>query len=87
MEIAYKIEEILGIDHSNENLKVIIEKKKLAITREYFNEYYNQREIAFALEIKSFVAYDEPINPYITLERFTPPQSFCYVRHGLQMIK
>ncbi len=61
--------------------------KHAGITREYFNEYYNQREIAFALEIKSFVAYDEPINPYITLERFTPPQSFCYVRHGLQMIK
>ncbi|MBO7552544.1 MAG: hypothetical protein J6T82_00690 [Bacteroidaceae bacterium] len=53
------------------------------ITRAYFDEYYNKRKIAYALEIKSFKVYDEPINPYIILERFNPPQSFCYVRSDL----
>lgn len=53
------------------------------ITREYFDEYYEKKDIAYALEIKYFRVYDEPINPYIVLERFTPPQSFCYVRSDL----
>lgn len=53
---------------------------KAGITRAYFDEYYNQRSIAYALEITSFVPYKEPINPYETIARFTPPQSFCYVR-------
>ena len=53
------------------------------ITREYFDEYYEKKDIAYALEIKYFKVYDEPINPYIVLERFPPPQSFCYVRSGL----
>ena len=53
------------------------------ITRDCFDEYYEKKEIAYALEIKYFKVYDKPINPYIILERFTPPQSFCYVRSGL----
>ena len=53
------------------------------ITRAYFDEYYDKREIAYALEIKSFKVYDKPINPYNILERFTPQQSFCYVRSNL----
>lgn len=54
--------------------------EKAGITREYFDEYYNQKSVAYALEITSFVSYKEPINPYETMARFTPPQSFCYVR-------
>lgn len=53
------------------------------ITRKYFDEYYEEREIAYALEIKYLKVYDKPIDPFITLERFTPPQSFCYVRADL----
>ena len=53
------------------------------ITKEYFDEYYKKKEIAYALEIKYFKVYDKPKNPYLILERFTPPQSFCYVRSGL----
>lgn len=53
------------------------------ISREYFYKYYENKEIAYALQIKYLKIYDKPINPFITLERFTPPQSFCYVRSGL----
>ncbi len=53
------------------------------ITKKYFDEYYYNNKIAFALEIKSFKSYDEPINPFITMDQFTPPQSFCYVRQEL----
>lgn len=57
--------------------------KHAGISKEYYDEYYGNRDLAFALEIKSFVAYDKPINPFMDLEGFTPPQSFCYVRNGL----
>lgn len=49
------------------------------ISQEYFKEYYGDRDIAFALEIKAFKSYKEPINPYVALHNFTAPQSFCYV--------
>ena len=48
------------------------------ITEEYYKKYYCNNDIAYALEIKSFKSYKEPINPYLTLGKFTPPQSFCY---------
>lgn len=50
------------------------------ISKEYFDEYYDKRPIAYALEIKSFVTYKNPINPYETIAEFTPPQSFCYIK-------
>lgn len=53
------------------------------ITREYFDKYYGNRDIAYALEIRSFKSYIDPINPYSILEGFSPPQSFCYVRQDL----
>lgn len=53
--------------------------KAAGITREYFDEYYTNKELAYALEIKSFKSYREPINPYTHFSRFTPPQSYCYI--------
>lgn len=53
------------------------------ITKEYYDQYYDNKDVAYALEIKLFKAYDEPINPFIILDHFYPPQSFCYVRQGL----
>lgn len=53
--------------------------KVAGITREYFDEYYINKDLAYALEIKSFKPYREPINPYTHFSRFTPPQSYCYI--------
>ena len=53
--------------------------KVAGITREYFDEYYINKDLAYALEIKSFKPYSEPINPYTYFARFTPPQSYCYI--------
>lgn len=50
------------------------------ITREFFDKYYEKKKIAYALEIKDLKVYDNPINPVQVFRRFTPPQSFCYVR-------
>ncbi len=53
--------------------------KEAGITRKYFDEYYVNKELAYALEIKSFKPYHTPINPYTHFARFTPPQSYCYI--------
>lgn len=60
--------------------------KRAGITKEYFDAYYKNKEIAYALEIKFFKLYKKPINPYTVMKNFTPPQSFCYVRHALSNI-
>ena len=56
---------------------------KSGITKDYFDKYYMDKGIAYALEIKKFQLYDDPINPNDLIEKFTPPQSYCYVRDNL----
>ena len=53
------------------------------ITKDYFDKYYKNKDLAYALEIKDFRLYKEPIHPYDVIEQFTPPQSYRYIRHGL----
>lgn len=53
------------------------------ITKDYFDKYYKNKDLAYALEIKDFRLYKDPINPYDVIEQFTPPQSYRYIRHGL----
>ncbi len=53
--------------------------KMSGISEEYFKAYFCNKDIAYALEIKAFKSYEEPINPYSIFGKFTPPQSFCYV--------
>lgn len=52
------------------------------ISYEFFNEYFEGREEAFAIQIKNFYKYEKPINPYEELENFIPPQSFRYINDG-----
>lgn len=48
------------------------------ITKSFFDKYYRKHNVSFALEIKSFKRYKTPIDPYVTIEGFHAPQSFCY---------
>ncbi|MDD3149923.1 MAG: hypothetical protein PHV68_03735 [Candidatus Gastranaerophilales bacterium] len=45
--------------------------------KEFFS-YFRNKKLGFALEIKKFIEYKNPINPYKEFKNFTPPQSFCY---------
>lgn len=60
---------------------------KAGITKEYFDKYYDRRDLAYAIEIKSFRHYKDPIDPYRVINRFTPPQSFCYVQEDIIVAK
>lgn len=49
------------------------------ISEEYFNEYFLDRGEGFAIKIKEFLKYDEPINPYDIFSNFVAPQSYKYI--------
>lgn len=71
--------ELGSVLEGNPNKIWALTNQMSGITEDYFKEYYYNKDIAYALEIKSFKPYKEPINPYSALRNFTPPQSFCYV--------
>lgn len=55
-------------------------KKFSGIDENFFNEYYNGRDLAFAIEVDKPILYQTPINPKVEYDNFTAPQSFMYLR-------
>lgn len=53
------------------------------ISKAFFDDYFSAHDIGYALEIKAFKQYPEPINPYQKNRKFRAPQSFCYVESGI----
>jgi len=45
---------------------------------EFFN-YFKNAEKGFAIEIKSMVKFEDPLDPAMLIPGFVPPQSFYYV--------
>ncbi|ODS04278.1 ASCH domain-containing protein [Vibrio scophthalmi] len=54
-------------------------QKASGINKEFFDKYFDGRDIAYAIEIKDLVTYDEPIDPYRIEPDFKAPQSFKYL--------
>jgi predicted transcriptional regulator len=52
----------------------------------FFNEYYNGREFAIAIEVDNPILYKRPINPKIEYDNFTAPQSFMYIKEKQSLI-
>lgn len=44
-----------------------------------FFEYFKGKEKGYAIKIKQFETFSDPINPYEENPNFTPPQSFAYI--------
>ena len=72
----FEIEQIL-MEHPSRLWKIT--KKYAGITEKFYDEYFDGRDKAYAIEIKSFYEYDTPICPYSNNENFTAPQSFKYI--------
>ncbi len=53
--------------------------KYAGITREYFDEYFLGRDVAYALKVGRVQRYEEPQNLWSGLGVKYPPQSFCYI--------
>jgi len=45
-----------------------------------FFDYFENRKIGFAIEIKDFKRFEDPLDPKDLIPRFVPPQSFCYIK-------
>jgi len=45
---------------------------------EFFN-YFAGRENGFAIRIDKLERFETPIDPHEVIEKFVPPQSFCYM--------
>jgi len=54
-------------------------KKVSGINKEFFDEYFNDRDIGYAIQIKALKKYDQPIDPYKKERGFKAPQSFKYL--------
>ncbi|PMI59602.1 ASCH domain-containing protein [Vibrio splendidus] len=54
-------------------------KTASGINKSFFDEYFNEREVAYAIQIKDFKRYATPINPYEVERGFKAPQSFKYI--------
>ena len=49
------------------------------ISKTFFDEYFEGKEVGFALKIKSPQLYKKPIDPTIENKFFVAPQSFKYI--------
>lgn len=54
-------------------------KKYSGISHDFYSAYFYGKEEAYAIEIKQFIPYDDPINPYEFFDDFIAPQSYRYV--------
>lgn len=54
-------------------------KDKAGISEQFFFAYFSGRDKAHAIEVKSFLPYDEHIKLKDKYPTLVPPQSFCYV--------
>lgn len=54
-------------------------KKASGISKEYFDEYFEGREIAYALKVNAVQAYEDPVTLMDMFNINRPPQSFMYV--------
>lgn len=74
----FKIENIIK-DHPSD----IWEKtnKYSGITKQFFDEYFKNKEIGFAIQIKNFIKYDIPLELNdIDNNIKSAPQSFYYIK-------
>jgi len=53
------------------------------ISHEFFFEYFNNRHIAYALKVGTVRRFEEPVEPRLVIDDFTPPQSYMYVNDDL----
>ena len=61
-------------------------KQNAGINKKDFFEYFSGKEKGYAIKIKDFISFEEPIDPYQSNPNFVPPQSYAYLDNILPMI-
>lgn len=54
------------------------------LTKEFYDNYYKDRRLSYALKISSLIKYSEEINPNDIIDNFIAPQSFRYIKNELK---
>lgn len=49
------------------------------VSEDFFMDYFSKHEEGFAIQIKDFLEYKEPISPKEVFSNFVAPQSYMYV--------
>lgn len=59
----------------------IWEKTKLysGISSLFYFQYFKDRDVAYAIKIKNFIKYEQPLSLNDFAVGIKPPQSFCYI--------
>jgi len=72
----FEIEKIIS-----HNIKTLWDetKESSGIKKEYFFKYFRGKAIGYAIKIKSFREYKNPLSPEKTFG-LKPPQSFAYIK-------
>ncbi|ECB9671315.1 hypothetical protein FL873_05375 [Listeria monocytogenes] len=52
------------------------------ITKKIFNEYFEGRTVGYAIKIKEYIPYEEPLDLSFFSNIKTAPQSFCYLQQS-----
>ena len=55
-------------------------KNDAGISEDEFFDYFRNKEMGFALEIKEVEIFENPLDPKTLFPNFVPPQSFCYIK-------
>lgn len=61
-------------------------KSASGIKKSFFDEYFSDREVAYAIQIKDFKKYENPIDPFQKERGFKAPQSFKYLESNSSLL-
>ena len=56
-------------------------KEYSGIDQEYFEQYFQNKRSAYAIQVKAVKRYQSQIDPRQVIPDFRAPQSFCYIKN------
>ena len=64
--------------------KIWLETSKYSgVEKDFFMEYFRNKDKGYALKISEVTTFDEPIDPKEKFDNFITPQSFKYIEDSL----
>ena len=70
--------------YSGELEQIWMKTKTLSgITKAEYDEYFRNKQNAYAIIITDFFVFDMPYDPFINYSKFTPPQSYQYISEDI----
>ena len=55
-------------------------KDHSGLEKEEFYKYFKDRKRGYAIQIKNIEFFNNPIDPFLNISNFSPPQSFYYLK-------